>query len=93
MLASYDVLDITAGICVTLLLGRRFISGDVMFRRVCGGYVSRVWDFCKLHSFPLIVLRRFSFFSFYLVSPPLLPLLLLLCFRHGFSSKFDPQFC
>ena len=92
MLANYDVLDLTASIRVTLLLGRHFISGDVTLRRVRDSYVIRVMDFCKSRFFPFIALIRFSFFSFYLVSLPLLPLLRM-CFRHGFFSELDPQFC
>ena len=80
MLASYDVLDLTDGARVTLLLVRRFISGDVTFQCVRGGYVIRVIGFRKPRFFPFISLRRF-FFSFLSCSLVYFLLLLLLsCF-------------
>lgn len=80
MLASYDVLDITVSVCAALLVGRVFISSDVMLRRVRGGYVSYVRDFRKSCFFPLISLIRFSFLSFYLVSSSLFPFFLFRVF-------------
>lgn len=89
MLSSYDTLDLTVGIRVMLLLGHRFIFGDVTLQRVCDGYVSHVKGFFVSPAFFLLMLVG-GFFQFLSSSFISFPLLLHMCFQHGFLSEFDP---
>ena len=72
MLDSYDVMDLTISVCVTILRGHRFIFGDVMLRRVCGGYVSHVRGFFVSPTFFVLFLVG-GFFNFYLPPSSLFP--------------------